>query len=187
MPSKSLTDVRFAKAKDVMTKGYVSIDGSATVAEAVKLMREEKVPCLIVDRRTPEDAWGIVTKQDVVTKVVDPGKHSSEVHVYEIMSKPMITVAPGLLLKYCARLFRVTGVRRAPVFDGKAIVGTLSFGDIFDAIDDESLLIANLIDPADELLPLPDSDVSEEEEDEEQEEESVSLNSNIDGFRPDSN
>ena len=71
------------------------------------------------------------------------------------------------------------------MFDGKAIIGTLSFGDIFDAIDDESLLIANLIDPADELLPLPDADVSEEEEDEAAVE-SVSLNSNIDGFRPDS-
>ena len=182
MSDKSLTDVRFAKAKDVMTKDYVCIDGSATVAEAVKLMRKEKAPCLIVNRRTPEDAWGIITKKDVVTKVVDPGKHSNEVYVHEVMSKPMITVAPGLALKYCARLFRVTGVRRAPVFDGKAIIGTLSFGDIFDAIDDESLLIANVLDPADELLPVPESENDQQED----EEEELSLNANIDSFRPDS-
>jgi predicted transcriptional regulator len=183
MSSKSLSDVRFAKAKDVMTKGYVSIDGSATVAEAVKLMRKENVPCLIVNRRTPEDAWGIITKKDVVTKVVDPGKHSNQVYVYEIMSKPMITVAPGLALKYCARLFKMTGVRRAPVFDGKAIVGTLSLGDIFDAIDDESLLIANLIDPADELLPVSDPAPEPEPESEQEE---LPMSAEIDGFRPDS-
>lgn len=186
MSSKSLSDVRFAKAKDVMTKEYHCIDGSATVAEAVKLMRKEKVPCLIVNRRTPEDAWGIITKKDVVTKVVDPGKHSSEVYVHEIMSKPMITVAPGLALKYCARLFKVTGVRRAPVFDGKAIIGTLSFGDIFDAIDDESLLIANLIDPVDELLPVESGAGSSESDNDENDDARVAVNAEIDGFLPDS-
>ncbi|MBA3062675.1 MAG: CBS domain-containing protein [Atribacteria sp.] len=57
-----------------------------------------------------------------------------EVKVFEIMSKPLITVSPGLALKYCARLFNHTGIRRAPVFDGKEIVGILSNTDIFKAI-----------------------------------------------------
>jgi predicted transcriptional regulator len=50
------------------------------------------------------------------------------------MSKPLITVSPGLALKYCARLFNHTDIRRAPVFDGKEIVGILSNTDIFKAI-----------------------------------------------------
>ncbi len=183
MTGKALTDVRFAKAQDVMTKRIVTIDGSATVAEAVKRMREENVPCLIVDRRTHDDAWGILTKKDVVTKVVDPGKHVTDVHVYEIMSKPMVTVAPGLALKYCARLFRMSGIRRAPVFDGKQIIGMLSFNDIFNAIGDESHLIANLIeeDPADELLPPTEEEAEQEQEEREQ----ASVNDNLTGFGAD--
>jgi CBS domain-containing protein len=162
MSGKSLSDVRFAKARDVMTKDIVCIDGSATVAEAVQMMREESVSSLIVNRRNPDDAWGIVTQKDVVTKVVDPGKRSAEVRVFEIMSKPLITVAPGLALKYCARLFCVSGIRRAPVFDGKAIVGILSNTDIFNAIQDESHLIVGVLDetdPVEDLTAEPPSEI----------------------------
>lgn len=131
---KALKDVRFAKAGDVMSKDIVSIEGTATVADAVRLMRKKKVSSLFVNRRSQEDAWGIVTRKDIVCKVVDPGKEPADVRVFEIMSKPLVTVSPGLALKYCARLFNAAGIRRAPVFDGKEIVGILSNTDIFNAI-----------------------------------------------------
>ena len=134
MAEKVLTDVRFTKASDVMTKDVVSIDGTATVADAVRLMKDESVSSLFVNRRGIEDAWGIVTRKDVVCKVVDPGKDPHSVRVFEIMSKPLVTVSPGLALKYCARLFNSAGIRRAPVFDGKEIVGILSNTDIFNSI-----------------------------------------------------
>lgn len=134
MPDKPIDIVRSCKAADAMTTEVVWIDGSATVADAIKLMRERKVSSLLVNRRDPEDAWGIVTRKDVVHKVVDPGKTPQTVKVFEIMSKPLITVSSGLALKYCARLFHSTGIRRAPVFDGKEIIGILSNTDIFDAI-----------------------------------------------------
>jgi CBS domain-containing protein len=135
MADKPLSDVRFAKAGDVMTKEIVCIEGTATAADAVKLMREKKVSSLFVNRRGQEDAWGIVTRKDVVNKVVDPGKDPAQVKVFEIMSKPLVTVSPGLALKYCARLFNATRIRRAPVFDGKEIIGILSNTDIFNAIE----------------------------------------------------
>ena len=134
MAEKPLHDVRFAKAADVMTKGIVAIEGTASVADAVRMMRDKKVSSLFVNRRGHEDAWGIVTRKDVVNKVVDPGKNPGDVKVFEIMSKPLITVSPGLALKYCARLFNSAGIRRAPVFDGKEIIGILSNTDIFNAV-----------------------------------------------------
>ena len=121
------------KAQDVMTKEVITISGSASVAEAVRKMRERKVSSLIVDRRSPDDAFGIITRKDVVTKVVSPGKKLSEVKVHEIMTKPLVMMSPGLELKYCARLMAMTGIRRAPVFDGKQIIGILSNTDIFHA------------------------------------------------------
>ena len=134
MSDKPLADVRFAKAADVMTKDVSSIEGTATVADAIRLMRKKNVSSLFVNRRGQEDAWGIITRKDVVSKVVNPGKDPAEVRVFEIMSKPLITVSPGLALKYCARLFHSAGIRRAPVFDGKEIIGILSNTDIFNAI-----------------------------------------------------
>ncbi len=125
---------KVVKAGDVMTKNVVYIDGSATVGEAVKTMLEKKVSALIVNSRNADDAFGIVTRKDVVNKIVAQGKDPKEVKVHEIMSKPLITVSPGLSVKYCARLFSKTGIRRAPVFDGKKIVGVLSNSDIFKTV-----------------------------------------------------
>ena len=135
MAKKALKEVRFATAGDVMHKEVVTIEGKKTVADAVRLMRDKKVSSLIVNRRGVEDAFGIVTRKDVVSKVVDPGKDPDQVKVFEIMSKPLVTVSPGLQLKYCARLFNAAGIRRAVVFDGKEIVGILSNTDIFNAIE----------------------------------------------------
>ena len=134
MMNRALPDVRFATVADVMTTEVVLVDGNATVSDAIKLMRAEVVSSLVVDRRTHEDAWGIITRKDVVNKVVDPGKDPQEVKVFEIMTKPVIMISPGLALKYCARLLHNTGIRRAPVFDGTQIVGIVSNTDIFDAI-----------------------------------------------------
>jgi CBS domain-containing protein len=111
------------------------IEGSGTVADAVRQMKLKKVSSLIVNRRGIEDAWGIVTRKDIVNKVVDPGRDPSGVKVHEIMSKPLVMVSPGLYLKYCARLMHMAGIRRAPVFDGKEIVGILSNTDIFNALE----------------------------------------------------
>jgi CBS domain-containing protein len=134
MAEKTLKDVRFAKAADVMTRDVAFIDGASTVADAIKIMRERKVSSLVVNRRTPDDAWGIVTRKDVVNKIVDPGRDPCEVKVFEIMTKPLVMLSPGLALKYCARLMHNVGIRRAVVFDGNEIVGILSNTDIFNAI-----------------------------------------------------
>ncbi len=134
MTNQILKDLRFALAADVMSKNVIYIDGIQSVANAIKLMREKGVSSLVVNRRSKEDAWGMVTRKDVVNKIVDPGKDPHEARVFEIMSKPLITVSPGLALKYCARLMNHTGIRRAIVFDGKEIVGILSNTDIFNAI-----------------------------------------------------
>ena len=134
MAKKKLKDVRFAKAADVMTRGVVYIDGSKSVTDAIRLMKGKHISSLIVNRRGQEDAWGMLTRKDVVNKVVDPGRDPRDVKVFEIMSKPLIMVSPGLALKYCARLMNHAGIRRATVFDGKEIVGILSNTDIFNAI-----------------------------------------------------
>lgn len=129
-----LKELRFAQAADVMSKNVVTIEGIQSVANAIKIMRDKGVSCLIVNRRSPEDAYGMVTRADIVNKIIDAGKDPHEVLVFEIMSKPLITVSPGLALKYCARLMNHAHVRRLVVFDGNEILGILSNTDIFNAI-----------------------------------------------------
>ncbi|UZQ54293.1 CBS domain-containing protein [Trichothermofontia sichuanensis B231] len=105
------------------------IKGSATVAEATKLMRFKGVHSLVVERRHEEDAYGIVTDTDIVSKVVAYGKDPKQVRVYEIMTKPCIVVNPDLAVEYVARLLTNIGIDRAPVIQGE-LLGIISLSDI---------------------------------------------------------
>lgn len=117
------------KAKDIMTTEVVTIQGQATVAEAIALMKEKGIRALIVERQNEEDAYGILTATDIVCKVVAYGKDPKTVQVHEVMTKPCIVVNPDLGVEYIARLFANTGIRRAPVIK-EQLLGIVSVTDI---------------------------------------------------------
>ena len=132
-------------AADIMTKEVITIKGSATVAEAVALMKTHGLRALIVERRTNEDAYGIVTETDVVYKVAAFGTDPKTMRVYEIMTKPCIVVNPELSVEYVARLFAQTRIRRAPVIKGD-LLGIISVGDILNKGDFVEQPKANVLD-----------------------------------------
>ncbi len=122
------------KAEDIMTKEVVTIRGSATVAEAVGLMKDKSLRALIVEPRYEGDPYGIVSETDIVYKVAAHGHDPKKMRVYEIMTKPCIVVNPELGVEYVARLFANTGIRRAPVIKGK-LLGVISISDILRKSD----------------------------------------------------
>ncbi len=116
-------------ARDIMTTEVVTIQGDKTVAEAVKLMQEKKLRALIVEPRNRDDAYGMITETDIVYKVVAYGEDPNQIKVHEIMTKPLIVVNPDLSVEYVARLFAMTGIRRAPVIQ-QSLMGIISVTDI---------------------------------------------------------
>ncbi|MBE9116734.1 CBS domain-containing protein [Lusitaniella coriacea LEGE 07157] len=122
------------KAEDIMTPEVVTIQGSATVAEAVVMMKERKLRALVVERRNDNDPYGIVSETDIVYKVAAFGHDPKKMRVYEIMTKPCITVAPDLGVEYVARLFANTRIHRAPVVREK-LLGIISVSDIMHKSD----------------------------------------------------
>lgn len=117
-------------AREIMTSPVVMIDGTATVADAISTMKSEGVRALIVDRRGPEDAYGMITQRDVAYKVLAEGLDPASVEVHEIQSKPLVVVNPDLDAKYIVRLMANLGLSRAPViFDGN-VQGIVSISDL---------------------------------------------------------
>jgi predicted transcriptional regulator len=51
-------------------------------------------------------------------------------NIYEIMSKPAISVHPDMDIRYCARLFGRFRLSRAPVMLDRKIVGIISLTDM---------------------------------------------------------
>jgi CBS domain-containing protein len=122
------------KAADIMTKDVATIRSSATVAEAVKLMRARDWRALIVERRHEQDAYGIISESDIVHKVIAYGKDPHRMRVYEVMTKPCIAINPDLGLEYVARLFAQHNLHRAPVIQGE-LLGIISLTDILALSD----------------------------------------------------
>lgn len=106
---------RIRTAQDAMTHKVIYIDGMDTVKEAVDLMRKENVNALIVKKRNAHDAFGILTVSDIIKKVFNINIDPLDVNVFEIMSKPVISVPFDMNLKYVPRLMIRADIQAAPV------------------------------------------------------------------------
>lgn len=118
------------RVRDVMANSYVMVDGLTTVRDGIRLAREHVVKALVVDKRNEDDEYGIVLMNDIAKKVLAQNRSSSRTNIYEIMTKPALSVSPEMNVKYCARLFERFGVSRAPVIENGKIIGMVSYNNI---------------------------------------------------------
>jgi len=118
------------RARDVMQKEVLCIEGMASAKEAAAKMRSSHAAELLVAKRNDDDAWGIITIMDLVKSVIVPGRDAENVFVYEIMTKPVITVPAQMDIRYVIRLMQRIGVRRAPVEDKGEIVGMITLSSL---------------------------------------------------------
>lgn len=116
------------KAADIMSTNLVTIDSLATVEAAARLMKQHRVKALIVNRTSPDDAYGIITQTDI-SQLLAESKDPKKTYVYEIMTKPCIVVNPDLAVEHIAKLFTKAKIRVAPVIRDK-LLGIVSLSDI---------------------------------------------------------
>ena len=114
------------KVSDVMKQSYASIDGLATISEALAVMVKERTAVLIVNPRHEHDEWGMVLASDIARQVLALDRAPERVNVYEIMEKPLVTVSPHMDIRYCARLFTRYDLMRAIVVEDGQLKGIVS-------------------------------------------------------------
>ena len=114
------------RVKDVMKTDFGTIDGVATVADALKKMKALKTAVLIVNKRNEDDEYGMLTSGDIARHVLAKDRAPDRVNVYEIMNKPVISVHPDMDIRYCSRLFANYNLVRAPVLENNKVVGMVS-------------------------------------------------------------
>lgn len=117
---------RVIRVKDVMKTDFGTIDGIATVADALRTMKALKTSVLIVNKRHDDDEYGIINSGDIARHVLAKDRAPERVNVYEIMSKPVISVHPEMDIRYCSRLFANFNLVRAPVIANREVIGMVS-------------------------------------------------------------
>ena len=101
---------KVVRASDVMGQDFILVDGLATVSEALEEMRRAEARCIIVRKRHDDDEFGILLISDIAKHVVGKNRSPDRVNVYEIMSKPVISLRPKMDVRYTARMFARFGL-----------------------------------------------------------------------------
>ena len=116
---------------DLMHPVVKTVTESMPLEEAARLMYELHVSSLVIEKENENDAFGILTRKDLVEALCAGLSGDDALLVQDVMTKPAITVAPELSLSHCLKLMRMAGVRRVPVVQGGALAGILSNTDVF--------------------------------------------------------
>ncbi|WP_260293298.1 CBS domain-containing protein [Sedimenticola hydrogenitrophicus] len=118
------------RVRDVMKANVDTVDGMDTVEAALRKMDHVETKVLVVNKRDENDAYGIVMFSDIARKVLAKDRPPSRVNIYEVMTKPVISVEPDMDIRYCARLFDRLHLSRAPVISQGEVLGVVSFSDM---------------------------------------------------------
>lgn len=114
------------QVNQVMMPNFKKIDGVTRVSEALKLMKEEGINAMLIEPRDESDVFGILTLKDIARKVISQRRKLHETHVYEIMSKPVLSVPSNMPVSYAARLLTNFNVSYGMVIEGDQVVGMVS-------------------------------------------------------------
>lgn len=117
-------DVIAEKGGQVLT---VSV--SATVREAVRQMNEAGIGALVTVSREGRLA-GIFSERDVLRRVVDQGRDPDRTRVTEVMTTPVVTIAPAMPVDDAMQMMTRERVRHLPVVLRGELIGMISIGDL---------------------------------------------------------
>ncbi|MCP5537570.1 MAG: CBS domain-containing protein [Akkermansiaceae bacterium] len=110
-------------------KGRIcKIDPTATIKEASKLMKAERVGALLV--MNGERVIGVLTERDIVYRVIAVDRDIETTQVHEVMSKDVVVVKASLTVRDAMRVISEKRFRHLPVVSNGKLVGVVSSGDL---------------------------------------------------------
>ena len=131
-----MSTLPYIPVSKVMNEEVTFVSGLTDVLEALKTMKRNKVTYLMIERRTDEDEYGMISFSDIAKHVIAQNRAPERVDVHEIMAKPVVSVRPEMDIRYCARLFNNVGISHAPVIKHGEVVGIVSYYHlVLEALD----------------------------------------------------
>jgi|TARA_B100000315_G_C14054076_1_gene353214 predicted transcriptional regulator len=126
-----MSSIPHIKVSQVMRTEVHMIDPMTPVREAMRLMRQREVSSLVIARRDEHDELGLVVVSDIANAVIAKNLSPDRVDVYEIMSKPVITLDSDMDIRYAVRLLGNFGLSRGLVIDHQRnLVGIATMRDM---------------------------------------------------------
>jgi CBS domain-containing protein len=125
---KAIPDMRVS---ELMTKYVLMVEPELRVIDAINRMLEHNFRCIIVARMNPYKELGLVTRFDIMEKVIGKGLDPLKVRVSDIMEKPVIFINADDSVREAARLMGENQICNLPVKKDGRVVGVIGSTDIF--------------------------------------------------------
>jgi CBS domain-containing protein len=126
-----MTTESYIKVSEVMQRRVHTVDPMATVRDALRMMVEHGVSSLVIERRDEADELGLVVVTDIAREVIAGHKSPDRVNVYEIMSKPVLTLDEDMHIKFGIALLHRFELSRGLVTDhDRNLVGIVTLRDM---------------------------------------------------------
>ena len=132
----------------ICNREVVIVEGSATIPEAAKLMREYHVGNVVVieERDGLNYPVGILTDRDIIIELIAKEIDINSVTVGDIMSSEIKLARENDDVTDTIKQMRYKGVRRMPVIDERgALVGIVALDDLIDLLAEQLKGLADLI------------------------------------------
>lgn len=113
---------------------FQMVGGAETVDSAMHVMREHGLNAILVEPNT-EGEWGIMTKRDVLRKIIVPNRQPGGMTVDEIANRYLITCTRDTPLLQVARQMMNNGIRRIVVMENDQPLGIVTEADLFRLVE----------------------------------------------------
>ena len=107
------------RMRDIMVTKVVTTTNNSTLEEAVKLMNDHEIGCLIVTEN--KKAVGILTERDLLKRILAKSENLKRIRVEEVMSTPLVSVEPTVEIGDASKLMFEKNIKKMPIIKKRRV------------------------------------------------------------------
>ncbi|MGH8482379.1 MAG: isocitrate dehydrogenase (NADP(+)) [Nevskiaceae bacterium] len=119
---------------DLMTRSLITVGDDDSVENAMHQMTQSNISCIVVEPNKKGE-WGIMTRRDIVTKIVHANRNTATAKVKDIASRPLFSVPAETTIREAARILAEKNFSRLAIAQGDKIIGIVTETDIFNSVE----------------------------------------------------
>jgi PAS domain S-box-containing protein len=117
---------------EIMSRDVAAIQGTASVAEAARIMTAREISCIVVLK--DEQVTGVLTEKDLLGRVVALHRDPACITVEQVMSSPVIRIPSSHSVFSASKMMEEMNVRRLVVMKDEHLCGIVTQTDVFMAV-----------------------------------------------------
>jgi CBS domain-containing protein len=116
----------------ILNTNVIILESDSLANEAITLMKERNARSVLVSH--DGEVIGIVSKTDILFKVMSAGRNPVKVRLREIMNSPVLALDPKATVQEALSIMDKHVIRQIIVSSNAAVLGTVARDDIFEKI-----------------------------------------------------